>query len=96
MEFSKEKDIIATGRWGCGAFNGYPQLKFLIQLLASSEAGKKMIFYARNDVCLKDCDKILDGLKEKTVGEVLGILEEYSRQDFEKTLFNFIFEKYIN
>lgn len=96
MELSKEKNIIATGRWGCGAFNGYPQLKFLIQLLASSEAGKKMIFYTRNDVCLKDCEKILDALKEKTVGEVLGIFEEFNRQDFGNTLFNFILEKCVN
>ncbi|KAF8970756.1 hypothetical protein BGZ46_010400, partial [Entomortierella lignicola] len=31
--------LIATGNWGCGAFGGHVQLKFLIQLLAASVCG---------------------------------------------------------
>ncbi|KAG0249802.1 hypothetical protein BG011_008923 [Mortierella polycephala] len=31
--------LIATGNWGCGAFGGHLQLKFLIQLLAASVCG---------------------------------------------------------
>ncbi|KAG0295246.1 hypothetical protein BGZ96_012245 [Linnemannia gamsii] len=33
---SPRGDLIATGNWGCGAFGGHLQLKFLIQLLAAS------------------------------------------------------------
>ena len=35
---------IATGRWGCGAFGGDDRLKFVIQWLAASAAGKNMQF----------------------------------------------------
>ncbi|KAF9193344.1 hypothetical protein BGZ51_003618 [Haplosporangium sp. Z 767] len=34
-----ESQLIATGNWGCGAFGGHLQLKFLIQLLAASVCG---------------------------------------------------------
>jgi len=37
---------ISTGNWGCGAFGGDAQLKFLIQLLAASMAGRRMIYWA--------------------------------------------------
>ncbi|KAK3846764.1 MAG: hypothetical protein J3R72DRAFT_514669 [Linnemannia gamsii] len=33
---SPRGDLIATGNWGCGAFGGHLQLKFLIQLIAAS------------------------------------------------------------
>ncbi|KAK3812526.1 MAG: hypothetical protein JOS17DRAFT_762503 [Linnemannia elongata] len=33
---SPRGDLIATGNWGCGAFGGHLQLKFLIQLMAAS------------------------------------------------------------
>ncbi|KAF9909962.1 hypothetical protein BX616_011007 [Lobosporangium transversale] len=36
---------IATGNWGCGAFGGHLQLKFLIQLIAASVCGG----YSRDD-----------------------------------------------
>ncbi|KAF9990715.1 hypothetical protein BGZ75_000101 [Mortierella antarctica] len=38
--------LIATGNWGCGAFGGHLQLKFLIQLLAASVCGG----YSTDDV----------------------------------------------
>ncbi|KAJ3317324.1 hypothetical protein HDV06_001700, partial [Boothiomyces sp. JEL0866] len=34
--FSQVKDRIVTGNWGCGAFNGNQELKFLIQMIAAS------------------------------------------------------------
>ncbi|CAG9326326.1 unnamed protein product [Blepharisma stoltei] len=39
----KWRDIV-TGRWGCGAFYGNEQLKFLIQWVAASGAGRNMYF----------------------------------------------------
>ncbi|KAG9063801.1 hypothetical protein KI688_003913 [Linnemannia hyalina] len=33
---SPRGELIATGNWGCGAFGGHLQLKFLIQLMAAS------------------------------------------------------------
>ena len=37
--------IISTGKWGCGAFGGDPQLKFLIQWMATSLLRRPMIFH---------------------------------------------------
>jgi poly(ADP-ribose) glycohydrolase len=46
-------DGVATGNWGCGAFKGDPRLKFLIQLMAVSEADRKrMHYYTYNDETL--------------------------------------------
>ena len=38
-------DKIVTGNWGCGAFGGYVQLKFLIQLVAASVCGRQELIY---------------------------------------------------
>ena len=43
--FSQGKDL-ATGHWGCGAFNGNKDLKCLIQLIAASAAGYKHVAYS--------------------------------------------------
>ena len=40
---------IATGKWGCGVFNGDSELKFLIQYIACSYFNRSMIF-----TCFKD------------------------------------------
>jgi poly(ADP-ribose) glycohydrolase len=39
-----ESDSIVTGNWGCGAFRGNLQLKFLIQWIGCSMAEKRMIY----------------------------------------------------
>jgi len=39
----------ATGNWGCGAFGGDPHLKFLIQWLAASAAGRSMMYFPFHD-----------------------------------------------
>ena len=36
---------IATGNWGCGAFNGCPEVKALVQWVAASEAGVSQLRY---------------------------------------------------
>jgi len=36
---------VVTGNWGCGAFGGDLELKFLQQLCAASAAGRPMIYY---------------------------------------------------
>ncbi|KAI6180275.1 Poly(ADP-ribose) glycohydrolase [Aphelenchoides besseyi] len=40
---------IATGAWGCGNFKGNVELKFLIQWLAASFAGRSLRFHTFND-----------------------------------------------
>ncbi|KAA6360028.1 MAG: putative poly glycohydrolase, partial [Streblomastix strix] len=38
--------VLATGHWGCGAFNGDSFLKFIIQWIAASEAGVTEMRYS--------------------------------------------------
>jgi len=45
---------IATGNWGCGAFGGNLHLKFLQQLISSSQANRGMIYCTFDDAQLKD------------------------------------------
>jgi len=35
---------IITGNWGCGAFGGNLQLKFLIQWMAASLVGRELVY----------------------------------------------------
>jgi poly(ADP-ribose) glycohydrolase len=39
------KGPVVTGNWGCGAFGGDLELKFLQQLCAASAAGRPMVYY---------------------------------------------------
>ncbi len=36
---------IATGNWGCGAFNGNVQLKFVLQWIAAGLTGRSIRYY---------------------------------------------------
>ncbi len=36
---------IASGNWGCGVFGGDPQLKFILQWMAASQAGQRELHY---------------------------------------------------
>ncbi|KAK5901052.1 hypothetical protein CgunFtcFv8_025960 [Champsocephalus gunnari] len=49
---SNEPDI-ATGNWGCGAFNGDKQLKAVIQLMAAAQAKRGLAFFTFEDESLK-------------------------------------------
>ena len=88
------KNTIKTGRWGCGAFQGIPQLKFILQWLAASECSKNMIFYRRDDNLLFSAEKIVEVLKGKTVGEIIEVLTIFKENKNEKNLFNFILDNY--
>lgn len=56
--FNSSKEIITTGNWGCGAFGGDAELKFLIQLFVAILYDKQLI-YCTNDI------EILNRLKQK-------------------------------
>ncbi|XP_030004755.1 poly(ADP-ribose) glycohydrolase isoform X2 [Sphaeramia orbicularis] len=71
---------IATGKWGCGAFNGDPQLKALIQLMAAAKAKRGMALFTFGDRKLEeDLQQIYSLLvqKEVTVGKLYELLEDY-------------------
>lgn len=52
------KATIATGNWGCGAFGGDPQLKFLIQLMAAAVAKKPLMYFTVDDLMAWETDNI--------------------------------------
>lgn len=45
---------VATGNWGCGAFRGHPQIKFLVQLMACSATRRDMVYFTFGDEELRD------------------------------------------
>ncbi|GFT97314.1 poly(ADP-ribose) glycohydrolase [Nephila pilipes] len=72
---------VATGNWGCGAFKGDPNLKFIIQLMAASQAGRDLVYFTFNSVHLKkELRDIYNLIIEKNlaVGDVWRILVNYS------------------
>ncbi len=77
----EDRRPLATGKWGCGVFSGCNEYKFLIQWLAASEAGRKMVF------CSFDEDvaafvETLQKLKSAKVGELARLTLELGRELF--------------
>ncbi|XP_044030996.1 poly(ADP-ribose) glycohydrolase isoform X2 [Siniperca chuatsi] len=71
---------IATGKWGCGAFNGDPQLKAVIQLMAAAKAKRGLAFFSFKDEKLKqDLQQTYHLLvtEQTTVDKLYGLLEDY-------------------
>lgn len=73
-----DKRPIATGKWGCGVFNGCLEYKWLIQWLAASEVGRKMVFCGFDDTSLTSFYSFIKKLEGRKVGEVAKILLEIS------------------
>lgn len=70
---------VATGKWGCGAFNGDPQLKTIIQLLAASHAGRDLALFTFGDVpCLNDILSIYESIREMKISKSTHLnLDQY-------------------
>ncbi|XP_053728076.1 poly(ADP-ribose) glycohydrolase [Synchiropus splendidus] len=85
---------IATGKWGCGAFNGDAQLKALIQLMAAAVAKRNLAFFTFGDQQLQQqLEEVyhLLVLERVTVGSLAAMLEEFcSSYHATMTLFDFI------
>ncbi|XP_047318672.1 poly(ADP-ribose) glycohydrolase 1-like [Impatiens glandulifera] len=72
---------IATGNWGCGAFEGDPELKVVIQWLAASQAKRPFILYYTFGLDkLKNIEKICERIIANgwTVGKLWEVVVEYS------------------
>eukprot|EP01113_Clastostelium_recurvatum_P028760 TRINITY_DN3473_c0_g1_i4.p1 TRINITY_DN3473_c0_g1~~TRINITY_DN3473_c0_g1_i4.p1 ORF type:complete len:551 (-),score=124.31 TRINITY_DN3473_c0_g1_i4:9-1466(-) len=88
---------VATGHWGCGAFGGDKQLKFIEQLMAASEAGCRLAYYAfgEKDIC-DQMQQIQTYLHDRnvTVGTLYACTREYGdrvlNDKSEGDLFEFI------
>lgn len=69
-EETKRKPV-ATGRWGCGIFAGNVQLKFILQWIAASRAGRAMLFYSFGKQGLENLEKIMKLYEGKEVCELV-------------------------
>ncbi|XP_041826578.1 poly(ADP-ribose) glycohydrolase [Melanotaenia boesemani] len=85
---------IATGKWGCGAFNGDPQLKAVIQLMAAAKASRGLAFFTfRDEELKKGLQQIYHLLVKEgtTVDKLYNLLEDYcAHQHKHIDLFSFI------
>ncbi|XP_066506640.1 poly(ADP-ribose) glycohydrolase isoform X2 [Hoplias malabaricus] len=90
---------IATGNWGCGAFNGDPKLKALIQMMAAAVAGRDMAFFTfGNKHQEQELQSIHYFLKAHkiSVGQLYTLLKKYgedSRSQDKRNVFEYIREK---
>jgi len=89
------KSGIATGNWGCGAFNGNKQLKAIIQLIAASQAGRPLVYLTfRDQNLVESFYKVYEYLlKEKaTVKDLCSYLQRYANLYDKITLFDYILQ----
>eukprot|EP00088_Acartia_fossae_P037077 TRINITY_DN3826_c0_g1_i16.p1 TRINITY_DN3826_c0_g1~~TRINITY_DN3826_c0_g1_i16.p1 ORF type:complete len:844 (-),score=158.13 TRINITY_DN3826_c0_g1_i16:70-2601(-) len=93
----KRINAVATGNWGCGAFGGDPQLKFLIQLLAGIVTDRKVCYFTFGEEGLvtqgwKAYQSFIEN--ELNVSDVYNLIIRFKdRQDPKQTLFEFLEEK---
>ena len=76
----KQPTKVITGNWGCGAFRGDKELKFVLQFLAASQCGMKMEYCTWGEHALNLA--IANFLKtnyvrDKTVGEMFSDLGNF-------------------
>lgn len=74
------REPIASGFWGCGAFNGHPLKSALIQLMASCKCQRNLVFFTFNDERLRDqILEIYEFFIEKgmTVGQLFIMLQKF-------------------
>ncbi|EAR94344.1 poly(ADP-ribose) glycohydrolase (macronuclear) [Tetrahymena thermophila SB210] len=91
-----DKTPVVTGNWGCGIFNGDPQLKLLIQWISCSLLQKKMIYCSFKDRRLANQQQFIEGLKGKSIKSIFGLLDQYSITNKSQTLFSFLKSQKIN
>ena len=65
--------------WGCGVFNGDKVLKLLIQWIAASVAGRKMVFFTLMDGEFRKIKKLVKAVENKTAGELLDLIISFSK-----------------
>lgn len=93
---------VATGNWGCGAFKGNPNLKFVLQLMAASEAGRSLLYFTFGNKKLKtELENFYEFLNDKnlSVGDIWRLLVNYSdvvdNSDKHIDLFHFIYSQFV-
>ena len=95
INLEEEKDfekIISTGNWGCGAFGGNHELKFIQQWISASFAGvKRLDYYTFADIKMKNAAKHYNDIKNKyQKANALYEAITLNKIDDKKIIFNLI------
>ena len=97
MNLERNKHWICTGNWGCGINLGDLQLKFLIQWMAASQAGRAGVhYYTFGAKELVKADIIIGKLGRCSVGQIFQLLNYYGGNVHRKehmTLFDFCLDQ---
>ena len=65
------KKVIATGSWGCGSFQGDAQLKFLLQWMAATRAGRDMKYSSFGKADISGFQRIVKTYTGQKVGKLM-------------------------
>jgi len=92
--------LFSTGNWGCGAFGGLIDVKFLIQLAASSHAGiDKMIYHKYTDkrVTEAQLEAVYNLLiaRNVTTGQLVQLLFQYKETKGSIDVFGYLSQKLL-
>jgi len=76
---------IATGKWGCGVFNGHNQLKFLLQWIAASYLQRKIIFCSFEDKRIEEFgNEIIKKYQGKPIKDLYAKILEINKKYLER------------
>jgi len=70
---------VSTGAWGCGIFKGDYRLKFLIQWMAASRAGRKMVYHCADLSKKREIENMIGAHKGKSVGMLMKEILSYAK-----------------
>lgn len=90
--FSNVSDkAISTGKWGCGAFGGNIELKFVQQLMAAQITGKQLFYssFGSDDEAERyfELIKLIDA-KKPTFGWIVKVMKGFAGYEFGHYLIN--------
>ena len=89
---------IASGKWGCGAFNGDPYLVCLLQLMAATQADRNLILFIQNDMNFKkDVEEFYKFAKNRNMAikDIFNSIISYNsaRYSYSKNILQFITDR---
>jgi len=87
---------VSSGKWGCGVFNGDKTLKFIIQWISASRAGRRMIFHTLMDYEYRQINRIISSLQHRSIGEVYSLLIGYAQAKSKHNIKTDIVEYILN
>jgi len=92
---------VVTGKWGCGLFNGHPEIKFIVQWIACSVYDRNMIFSCYHDSKLyNNLKSFVDKSKDMTIALLLSLIMKHLVSDYsfindiEKSVLQSILKRY--